>query len=143
MDHAVTRIQLSFGSRQTLEFAISKLEAFCHDGLHLLQPGFRYGQRILLPVVAIEELERQEAAEAGQAQIAEDFLQRRHAVTGIDTMRIADRRAVRLGRIIVDMKYLDRRPRQQLQSLEIRASFVEMINVGKDARFWMPAFDGH
>ena len=50
---------------------------------------------VLLPVVRVEQLQRQRAAEAGGEQVVEDLRQRGDAVAGIDAVGVVDRLARR------------------------------------------------
>src|SRR6266487_4458541 len=68
------------------------------QGLHLLQPGAGHGEGVLVPVVAVEQLQRQHAAEADGPQVAEDVLERGDAVAGVDALGVADLGARRLRR---------------------------------------------
>ena len=49
----------------------------------------------LLPVVAIEQLDRQEAAEPDRIESSHQFVERGDAVAGVDAVRIVDLRARR------------------------------------------------
>src|SRR5690348_4156142 len=57
--------------------AALSLQTAAHHGPRLGQPRARDGHSVLLPVLAIEQLQRQRAAEADARQVAEERGQRR------------------------------------------------------------------
>src|SRR5207245_2684540 len=75
--------------------------------LHLLQAGFRHRERVLLPVLAIEQLQRHVAAVTHRPQRGEDLFHWRNPVAGVDAVGVRDLGPVDL-RVVVHVEDADR-----------------------------------
>src|SRR6185369_2777892 len=83
-------------------------EGLLHRRARLLDRRLRDRDRILLPVLLVEELDREVAGEADRLQVAEERRQRRDAVARIDAVLVLDRLARRIGGIVVRVDDVDR-----------------------------------
>jgi hypothetical protein len=101
------------------------------------------GANVALPVVAVEQLEREKPAEPDGPQEPHQLAERGDTVAWEHAVGVGDRGAGRTGRVIVHVEDTDRRAVQQRQPGEARATLVEMIDVGEYTRMLMTAFDRH
>src|SRR5437868_2504400 len=95
---------------------------------HLLQPGFRNREGILLPVIRIEQLERKHAAEPDLSQLAQYELQRGDAVAGVDARRVGNLVRGWRRRVVVNVDRMNCPGAQKPQAVEPGAALVEVKN---------------
>ena len=72
----------------------------------------------------------------------ENLSQRGHSIAGIDAVGIVDGLTWWIGGIVIYMKDLDRRTTEQTEPGEVRPPFVDVIDIGQQTRFGMPALNG-
>ena len=92
----------------------------CGDRVfHLLQAGACDLQSVLFPVVAVEQFQGQHGLSADRQEIADDILDGRDTVAGIDAMLVFDRFTRRIGRIIIEMEDLERLRSKQFGTYQV------------------------
>jgi hypothetical protein len=88
----------------------------------------------VLPVLRIEQLDGEEAAEIDRGQGSHQLVERGDAVTRVDTVRIVDLRARRFSRVVVDVEDRKCGAMEQAEATEARAPLVKVIAVQEETR---------
>src|SRR5262249_47685623 len=104
-----------------------------YDGLHFFEAGAGDYQGVFLPVVAIEQLERQNAAIADRHEVLEDLLERSDAVAGEDPEGVGDVVASRGCGAIVDMEVDHSLGAEKPQAVWVAAAFVHVVRIAQYA----------
>src|SRR5262245_37960018 len=75
-----------------------------HHGFELIEGGFGHEVRLLLPIVSVEQLDREEALVADFGQSLEDLLERGDAIARVNAIGVHDRVPGLRGGVIVDVE---------------------------------------
>src|SRR5690242_7063777 len=117
-------------------------ERLSHGGAGFLQACAGVFLGAHFPILLIEEFEREDAAKAVVAKIAENLSERRDSVAGVDAIRIGQLCGI-VGRgIVVYMQNVERCAADLIQAGERCSAFVEMKNVKQHACVGAASSDG-
>src|SRR4051812_34923530 len=97
-----------------------------YDRLQLRQTRFRHFERVLLPILAVEQFQRQQAAVTAGLQVGDDHLPRGDAVAGVDAVGVIQVGGRGGGGVVVHVEDADRGPADQFQAAEFRSAFVQV-----------------
>ena len=133
-------LQLTIAARVGRFCPACSTEGLGDDGFHFLYPEFGYFEGILLPVVAIEELEGEDHVGIDGVQLLHDGAEIGDAVARHDAVAVVHLGAIGRCRVIVHVDDRHGVRTEQGEAFVGRSSFVDMVDIEQEGGVGVGAF---